>query len=264
VTVANVDESPGLTEVAHLFDSVWAGASYMPATFLRALAHSGNYVAAAHSENAPVGALVGFLGTHGKGVALHSHMLAVLPDLQNRSIGYALKLHQRAWALERGIETITWTFDPLIGRNAYFNVSRLGAEVCQYLVNFYGVMADSINARDESDRVLAEWLLASDRVIQMSEMTEVREGGSFYEGVVANMGTPILVAGVNGEPVMAPSSDDVLVCTVPPDIAALRRENAELARAWRLALRRMLGGTIRAGYRVVAFDKAGSYILARE
>ncbi len=56
-----------------------------------------------------------------------------------------MKLHQRAWAIARGIPVIEWTFDPLVARNAYFNIRKLGAMPVEYLPNFYGIMGDGIN-----------------------------------------------------------------------------------------------------------------------
>ena len=146
ITVTSVEDLEDLNEVADLYNSVWAGSTSMPATFLRALAYSGNYISAAYAKDGMVGALVGFLGGHGKKSALHSHILAVLPELQSRGIGYALKLHQRKWALKQGSKTVTWTFDPLVSRNAYLNLNKLGAEGREYLVNFYGVLEDSITS----------------------------------------------------------------------------------------------------------------------
>jgi len=94
-------------------------------------------------------------------------------------------------------------------------------------------------------------------------MKAATEGGSPAEDASDSKGTTILAPGPRGEPVSTPASANVLICTVPADIAALRRENADLSRAWRHALRRMLGGTIATGYRVTAFTKAGSYVPTR-
>ena len=73
-----------------------------------------------------------------------------------------MKLHQQQWALDRGIEWIVWTFDPLVQRNAWFNIAILGAEVHEYLPYFYGTMTDAINAGDDSDRLLMAWSTATD------------------------------------------------------------------------------------------------------
>ena len=80
---------------------------------------------------------------------------------QARGIGRALKAHQREWAFAREVGTITWTFDPLIARNAHFNLAVLGARVTDYLVDHYGDMGDAINSGDESDRLHVAWHLAS-------------------------------------------------------------------------------------------------------
>ena len=89
--------------------------------------------------------------------ALHSHITGILPGVRRTGLGRAMKLHQRAWAADHGLAWVTWTFDPLVRRNAWFNLDVLGAEVHEYLVDFYGPIDDAINAGDESDRLLVAW-----------------------------------------------------------------------------------------------------------
>src|SRR5438477_6879545 len=256
VSIDTVDSAARLREVVVLFERTWAGLAHMPVTLVTALAHSGNYVAGAFAAGQLVGALVGFFGIFDERLTLHSHMLAVSPDAQGRNVGLALKQHQRAWALSRNVDTVTWTFDPLVARNAYLNLNRLGAEVAEYLVDFYGEMADTVNVGDETDRLLAVWRLAGDRAVAASG----RAGGIEKP---ASDAVAILAPGARGEPVTRQSSDRVLLCTVPWDVAILRRENPELAAAWRLALRRTLGGALHDGYTVGDFTKTGSYVLTR-
>jgi len=76
---------------------------------------------------------------------LHSHMLGCC-GWRNAGIGRRLKLRQRQEALERRIELIEWTFDPLELKNAFFNLERLGAVVRQYAENQYGVTASPCTA----------------------------------------------------------------------------------------------------------------------
>lgn len=95
---------------------------------------------------------------------LHSHMLAIAPEYRNRGIGYQLKLAQRREALERGINLIEWTFDPLQVKNAYFNLEKLGAVVRRYSENFYGASNSPLHNFQPTDRLHAEWWLKSSRV----------------------------------------------------------------------------------------------------
>ena len=95
---------------------------------------------------------------------LHSHMLAVREAYRNRGLGTQLKLEQRREALERGIRYMEWTFDPLEIKNAHLNIHRLGATICSYRVDFYGVSSSRLQAGLPTDRLLAEWRLDSPRV----------------------------------------------------------------------------------------------------
>ncbi|GIH22655.1 hypothetical protein Aph01nite_09650 [Acrocarpospora phusangensis] len=205
----------------------------MTVEFLRALTKAGNYVTGAYDGDRLVGVCIGF---HEEPAArtLHSHIAGVAPGLVGRSVGTALKLHQRAWALARGIGTIEWTFDPLVSRNAYFNIVKLGALPVEYLPNFYGAMHDAINGGDDTDRLLVRWDLLSPRV------------------VAACSGTPF------ERPAGGPSSRRV---AAPADIAALRVADAAAAVAWRLRLRDELEPLMAAGGRVVDFDFDLGYLV---
>src|SRR6266542_3171738 len=107
-------------------------------------ADSDNYVAGAMRDRRMVGASVGFLHPAGGVFGLHSHITGVRAAARGRGAGFALKQHQRAWALARDLPVVTWTFDPLVRRNAFLNLVKLGAEVVEYLPDFYGPMGDGI------------------------------------------------------------------------------------------------------------------------
>jgi predicted GNAT superfamily acetyltransferase len=109
--------------------------------------------------------LPGVKNANGKPQAyLHSHMLAVKEWYRNRGLGAQLKREQRLEALSRGIRHMEWTFDPLEIKNAFLNIHRLGAIVCGYRVNFYGVSSSRLQGGLPTDRLLAEWQLDSSRV----------------------------------------------------------------------------------------------------
>jgi len=95
---------------------------------------------------------------------LHSHMLAVREGYRNRGLGVKLKREQRSEAISRGIFHMEWTFDPLEIKNAFLNIHRLGAVVRSYRPDFYGVSSSRLQGGLPTDRLVAEWELASTRV----------------------------------------------------------------------------------------------------
>lgn len=97
---------------------------------------------------------------------LHSHMLGTLAEYRDKGLGRLLKLKQREEALSRGIESIEWTFDPLELKNAYFNMEKLGAIVRRYVPNQYGTTSSHLHGGLPTDRCIAEWWIATDRVKQ--------------------------------------------------------------------------------------------------
>ena len=228
VVIRTLDQLDELRKIDSLFVSVWGpGIPALGVEILRALSHEGGYVAGAFRQGALVGASVGFLAQHGGRLSLHSHATGVSPRARGLNVGRALKLHQRDWAAERGVELVTWTFDPLVRRNAWFNIGRLGARPVDYLVDFYGPMSDAINAGDASDRLLMAWEVAP---------------------------TPLSTAPVEGEHHLIPT---------PEDIESLRSTDPIAARTWRLRLREELREPV-AHRRVVGFTREGDYVVVRD
>ncbi len=228
---------------------------------LRALTHAGNYLSGAVQGGRLVGALAGFFAT-GDELHLHSHILGVDPQVRAGGVGFALKLHQRVWALERGLGRITWTFDPLVSANAYFNVCKLGAEGVEYHANFYGVMADAINGNDDTDRVLISWQLDSARVARAC-MGEPVLGADMLDGApyalrVLPDGDPDL-----DERLARDGDGSAVLCALPRDIVAMRREHPDRAAAWRHALRTVLAAAFARGLRLQGVTRDGVYVLGR-
>lgn len=99
----------------------------------------------------------------------YSHMMAVAKDYQNKGVGARLKWAQRERAVGEGRKLIKWTWDPMMARNAHFNLNRLGVTVDTYAHNFYGIDYDVDRSLEEqpelpSDRLFATWDLRSERV----------------------------------------------------------------------------------------------------
>jgi predicted GNAT superfamily acetyltransferase len=136
-----------------------------PATAFVVAANTGGQVLGAFDGERLAGFILAVAGIRDGVPYLHSHMTGIHADFRDRGIGRRLKLFQRDEALIRNIRLICWTFDPLEFRNAYFNLNRLGAICRTYLPNFYGVTSSPLHHGLATDRLLAEWLLDSPRVM---------------------------------------------------------------------------------------------------
>src|SRR5262249_56570187 len=131
----------------------------VPAHIFVVAAQTGGQVLAAFDSDMPVGFALAFPALRKGQAYLHSHLLAVLPDYQNRGVGRRLKLAQRDEALARGIDLIEWTFDPLQLKNAWFNIAKLGAIVRRYVPDLYGRTSSPLHGGLPTDRLVAEgWL----------------------------------------------------------------------------------------------------------
>lgn len=246
-----------LAAVRVLCEQIWQRDAANPPVaveLLRAMAKAGNYVAGAYLGERMVGACVGFFSPPAR-ASLHSHIAGVADGMRGRNIGFALKTHQRAWALRHGAEEICWTFDPLVRRNAYFNVGKLAATATEYLPNFYGPMGDSINGTDDSDRLLVTWQLATPEVVAACAG---RASDPDATGAVVG-----LAAGDTGAPVVGRLDAARIQVAVPTDIERLRHTDPAAARQWRAALREVLGGLIAAGGRVAGFSRQGWYLVEK-
>ena len=265
VQVRELAEVEDLQRLCALVDEIWHPEPTNPpvtAELLRALAYAGNYVAGAFSGGQLVGACVGFFESPAAH-AMHSHLAGVSPRVAGRHVGFALKLHQRAWALARDVTSIAWTFDPLVCRNAYFNIVKLGAAPAEYLPDFYGEMDDLINAGDDSDRLLAVWPLAADAVISASQGAGSAADASLLRAAGAAVALDIDADGLPAIRDPGPRAATVLV-RVPLDIETVRRHHEPVARRWRHAVRQVLGGLMSDGAGVAGFDRSGWYVVDRK
>lgn len=222
-----------MVEVVDVFNAVWGSSVPVVTTeLLTAVAHGGGYVALARStDGRAIGASLGLLARDRGAPALHSHVTGLVDTARGTGVGRALKLHQREWAIEHGLDRIVWTFDPLVRRNAWFNLEVLGAEVREYLPAFYGSMSDAINAGDRSDRLLVVW----------DVRRPVRDAGD---------GT-------------APEAGTTLVPT-PEDVVELRRTDPAAVVRWRDDVAQALGAAIDDGRAILGLTRDGEYVIGSE
>lgn len=184
----------------------------------------------------------------------HSHMLAVLPAWRRSGVAHALKGLQRDWCLARGVTRVEWTFDPLRGLNANFNLRKLGATVEGYHEHLYGDMS-GINAGVASDRALAVWDIASARV------ERAMVAGTLPEADFSGVPT------VNPDGPESHTFPDAprLRVALPDDFGALLTQDHALAVRWRLHGRAVLGELLSRGYVATGFSRAGgnAYLMER-
>ena len=233
--------------------ATWGRFQLPPREVIVALAHSGNVPLGAYEDERLVGFVLGWAGVDEEALHVHSHMLAALPERRHRGVGYALKLGQRAQALDQGIHVARWTFDPLVARNAWFNLGKLGAVADRFGRAFYGEMSDEINRGDRTDRLVIRWDLDPDPVPRT-----VPAGLPTVVAAEGDPDTPIPVAG------RSPSSEGAVI-EVPREYAELRQRDADLASRWRDAAAEALDTCFGAGLIVGAFDRDRSgYVLVPE
>ncbi|MFF6983691.1 GNAT family N-acetyltransferase [Streptomyces sp. NPDC008343] len=234
--------------------SVGPGQSPLAREVLRVLSFSGAYAAGAYRGEKLLGVAVGLLADDrhtGGGVHLHSHITGVAREAQGSHVGFALKLHQGAWALRRNIDLISWTFDPLVSRNAHFNIQKLGATAPRYYVDFYGEMSDGVNSGWGSDRLLIEWRPAEHRANASSPV-----GEEPVEAVLDHDADQIPLLRWSG-------NSKLIACRLPENIDALRQDRPDVAIAWRHAVRKTLQRALKEDFWISGFDRRFGYILRR-
>jgi predicted GNAT superfamily acetyltransferase len=250
-------ELSSLEDVARInavIERVW-GAQELPPELVRALQHAGCVlIGAAPRGEELVGFVLGFAG-FAEGPHVHSHMLATVPEWQSRGVGFALKLAQRAAALDAGFDEVRWTYDPLLARNAWFNLVKLGASATAFLPEFYGEMTDLLNAGDRSDRFEVRWSLRSGRSVAAASgarPAQTASGRAILEASGdAEMPEPAARAEASPEP--------GATVAIPPDYLRLRRTDPELGARWRDAAAAAFRACFDAGLQAVAMTKAGIY-----
>ncbi|MGZ5291029.1 MAG: GNAT family N-acetyltransferase [Actinomycetota bacterium] len=237
-------------EIIRVLLATWGDGQIVPREMVRALAESGNVPYGAFAGDELVGYVLGWAGVDpDEGLHVHSHMLAAVPDRRHGGIGYALKLAQRAQALDQGITSIRWTFDPLVARNAYFNLAKLGAVVDRFERNFYGEMADSVNRGDRSDRFFVRWDLEA-------------EPGPWSVPVADD--ATLVRRTADGTPQRSDGVDDAALIEIPADHVAMRTSDPGLAAAWREVVADAAEACLGRGLVGAGFDRErGAYVFGR-
>lgn len=266
-----------LLMVEELQRIVWPGSDMdvVPAHLLITAVHNGGLVLGAYVieksadiNQRMVGFVFGFPGFYqtpdGPRPKHCSHMLAVHPDFRGQGIGFALKRAQWQMVRHQGIDRISWTYDPLLSRNAYLNVARLGAVCNTYLRKFYGEMRDGLNVGLPSDRFEVDWWVNTQRVKR--RLSKTIRTKLDYEHFAAAQAVVVNPVKYNRFGWPKPSGSDpgiytnsegenpkLLLVEIPADFLALKEGDLELAKEWRQTSRVIFEGLFNAGYLVTDF-----------
>lgn len=121
------------------------------------LKHSGSVVGAVDPSGTVLAFAYGWAAveTGDDAHIYHFSQAAVVSSvLQGQGVGRSLKRVQAAMADRYGAERMRWTYDPLLARNAHFNLDVLGARGRWYTPDAQGLPG--------TDRITVEWRFAGD------------------------------------------------------------------------------------------------------
>jgi predicted GNAT superfamily acetyltransferase len=266
ITIRSVHSVADTLQVEELQRAVWAGSEteVIPLHMLLTVAHNGGLLIGAFDGERMVGFVFGFIGTDELSpdrVAMArlkhcSHQMGVHPDYRGRGLGLLLKLAQREAVIDQGISLATWTYDPLMSRNAHLNIRRLGTICRTYVRNLYGDLRDDLNRGLPTDRFQVEWWLTTPRVTarldgsrRSLDMELFLSSGAklINEAALTDTGFP--------QPAEEPSDPEgtFLLIEIPSDFLDIKRSDPELALAWRLHSRELFERAFAAGYLVTDF-----------
>ena len=274
--VIKVLETPDdMPAVEALQRAVWPGSEtdVVPAHMLITAVHNGGLLVGAFVDEQLVGFVFGFPGIEftpdGPRPKHCSHMMGIHPAQRDSGIGFALKRAQWQMVRHQGLDHVTWTYDPLLSRNAYLNIAKLGAVCNTYRRSEYGDMRDGLNAGLPSDRFLVDWWINTRRVdrrlskrarrpLRLDDFSKA-ELQPLYEIQFRTDQLP------SPPEHFSPLNGNLTLAEIPPDFNTLKDKDFSLARDWRFFTREFFETAFAAGYIVTDFiyDQSRSfYVLA--
>ena len=248
----------------------------VPAATLMATQHAGGIVLGAFEGDAMIGFAYGFAAYEQGRASIHSHMLAVRPEYRNLQAGFYLKLAQRECVLEKGLDEVSWTYDPLQSLNAHLNFAKLGVVSQRYIVNFYGEATSSpLHQGFGTDRLWVRWLLNREQVKRLASRDPRSRalGPDDFGYNRSQLLSAALVRREGDRPRREEYtwlSSDFCTIEIPHNINALKERDPQAGVAWREATREAFLAAIAAGFEVTNFLQSGAkaaprwfYVLSR-
>ncbi len=258
-TIRLLDTIAEMHEIEKLTDEIWHGgdADIVPAHMLITFAHNGGLVFGAYENAKMIGFAFGFPGLTAKKTKHTSHQMGVHPAHRGKNVGFALKKAQWQMARRQGLDLMTWTYDPLLSRNAHLNIARLGAVCKTYKRNEYGEMEDGLNAGVASDRFQVDWWLNTERVNRRLGERHQPLGLDNYRKADAQAlylpETNATLGLLTPPSRYAAPNKALLLVQIPPDYQSLRKKDLALAKDWRFFTRTVFEDLFARGYIVTDF-----------
>ncbi len=262
----NLIETPEeMRLVEQLQRDVWPGSEtdIVPLHMLITIVHNGGLVLGAVEDEKLVGFILGFPGFEstpdGPRLKHCSHMMGIHPDHRDGGIGFALKRAQWQIVRHQSLDHITWTYDPLLSRNAYLNIAKLGAVCSTYRRSEYGEMRDGLNAGLPSDRFQVDWWINTRRVesrlgkrpLPTLKLNPVmRSGLSPFYSIRDSHLTDSLPHPPEHVP---PFEERLLLAEIPGDFLDLKSKDFTLARDWKFFTRELFETAFAKNYIVTDF-----------
>jgi predicted GNAT superfamily acetyltransferase len=269
-----IDTIPEIQTIAAVEAETWGMQleDTVPEHVLTAISNEGGVLLGAFEDDRLIGFTLGWLGTVNPGrkvpamrqLKLVSHMTGVLPEFQDRRVGFKLKLAQRKWAITQGLDLITWTYDPLESRNGYFNIHLLGCVCDTYYSDYYGELRDQMNAGIPSDRFRVDWWITHIKVTSLLQNIRKQGGSASLIDRLIKQGKVIVNPAQKGsagilEPVEEINivDDSGVLVEIPSNYQAIRKNDINLALSWRLHTREIFELYFKNGYQIVDFIYTG-------
>ncbi|HLA06401.1 MAG TPA: GNAT family N-acetyltransferase [Anaerolineales bacterium] len=272
--VIKILETPeDMNAVETLQRAVWPDSEtdIVPAHMLITAVHNGGLVAGAFMEDQLIGFVFGFPGLEstpdGPRPKHCSHMMGVHPDHRDSGVGFALKRAQWQMVRHQGLDHITWTYDPLLSRNAHLNISKLGAVCNTYRRSEYGEMRDGLNAGLPSDRFQVDWWINTRRVERRlsKRPRKALKLDNFSKADLHPLYSPHFQAGGWLRPPehFAPFEERLALAEIPNDFSSLKAADFPLARDWRFFTREVFETAFVAGFIATDFihDQGRSFYV---
>ena len=264
--------------VEDLQREVWPGSEtdVVPMHMMVTVVHNGGLVLGAFEEEKLIGFVYGFPGLEttpdGPRPKHCSHQMGIHPDYRDSGVGFALKRAQWQMVRHQGLDHITWTYDPLLSRNARLNIAKLGAVCITYRESEYGEMRDGLNAGLPSDRFQLDWWINSRRVEKRlsKRPRPTLKLSHVYRSGLRPLYTPHIRTDNLIQPpeFVPPLEDRLLLVEIPVNFMELKSQDFALARDWRFFSRELFETAFAKDYIVTDFvfdanegNPRGMYVL---